>query len=257
VSEYLNIPDNWTFEDEKAISFFNDAMRDIITDIINKKETSRSLNTNAEIESFFFKYNQKPTPKRPKGSQKGGVSTTGAPAASSRNPSGNGTGNTDGKKPGTTKETKSIMRTKIPFNLQNASALREIYDELYRLKVEDNPNASVALFRIFLDKATRKLMERHGLKKCPVKISEKWTEKRFTDSNFSEYLICLTTHPDIDYVSDSVKVALKLFMKSVQAKNCLSGVNQLIHNHEITYTPEEAKALWPQLESYVRILLTE
>jgi len=256
VSEYLNIPDNWTFDDVKAISFFNKAMREIITDIINKKETSRSLNTNAEIEAFFFKYNQKPNPKPTKPSTGGGPSSTGAPTATGGKPSGSGP-NKGGKKTGATRETKSIMRTRIPFNLQNATALREIYDELYKLGVENSPNASVALFRVFLDKATRKFMERHQLKKCPVKIKGIWTEKRFTDANFSECLTYLTTHSNVDYVSDSIKVALKLFMKSDQSKNRLSGMNQLIHNHEITYTAEEAKALWPQLESYVRILLTE
>jgi hypothetical protein len=230
-------------------------MRDIITDIINKKETSRSLNTNAEIESFFFKYNQKTTPKPPAGSTnpKGGASTTGSSGATDTNSE---EGSTGGKKPGVTRETKSIMRTKIPFNLQNASALREIYSELYSLNVEKNPNASVALFRVFLDKATRKLMERKGLKKCPVKINGQWVEKIFTDVNFFDCLTYLV-RSDVDLVSDSAKVALRLFMKPIQIKNCLSGMNQLIHNHEITYTPEEAKALWPQLETYVRILLTE
>ena len=259
VSEYLNIPDNWTFEDEKAISFFNNAMRDIITDISTGKETSRSLNTNAEIEQFFFKYNPKISPTKSQASSvssSGEVSTANSVAVIAAISTNGGAGSTVGKKPGTTRETKSIMRTKIPFNLQNASALREIYDELYNLKVDDNPNASVALFRVFLDKATRKLLERHGLKKCPVKKKGKWEQKRFTDANFSECLNYLI-QPNVDYVSDSVKIALRLFMNSNQAKNCLSGMNQLIHNHEITYTSDEAKDLWPQLESFVRILLTE
>ena len=259
VSEHLNIPDNWAYEDDKAITFFNNSMRDIITDIIKKKETSRSLNTNLEIEQFFFKYNPKTSPKSPptdSPSLRGTVPGTTGPVATGVNPSGVVAGITGGKKPSTTRETKSIMRTKIPFNLRNASTLKIIYDELYSLKVEDKPNASVALFRVFLDKATRKLMERHGLKKCPVKKNGKWEEKRFTDANFSDFLTCLI-QPNVDYVTDSVKIALKYFMESKQAKNRLSGMNQLIHNHEITYTSEEAKDLWPQLESYVRILLTE
>jgi hypothetical protein len=260
ISEYLKIPDNWNLKDEKAISFFNNAMRNIITDIINKDETSRSLNTKTEIETLFFKYNKQTTPNPTQSgsaSQKAGVKTTGSPVATGGNSSGSEHGSTEVKKPGVTRETKSIMRTRIPFNLQNASALRKIYDELYNLNVDKNPNASVALFRVFLDKATRKLIERHELKKCPVKIKGKWEEKRFTDVNFSDCLTFLTTYPNIDYVPDHVKIALRLFMKPIQAKNCLSGINQLIHNQEITYTPEETKALWPQLESFVKILLTE
>jgi len=261
ISEHLNLSDNWTLDKEKEIAFFNDAMRDIITDIIGKKETSRSLNTNSEIEQYFFRYNPKPSPKpapHSASSPTGDKSTASNPETDGKNTSGNETGNgANVKKPGATRETKSIMRTRIPFNLKNASALREIYDELYKLNVESNPNASVALFRVFLDKATRKLMERHGLKKCPVKIKGEWKEKRFTEANFSECLHYLTQHSDVGYIPDPAMAALRLFINSNQSKNCLNGINQLIHNHEITYTPEEAKALWPQLETYVRVLLKE
>jgi hypothetical protein len=151
------------------------------------------------------------------------------------------------------------MRTKIPFALENATALKIIYNELYKLKVDEVSNASVVLFRVFLDKATRKFMERNGLSKCPIVNSSGniISEKSFIKADFNDCLQYLVS-PNCSFITDPIKNSLRLFLKSVgPGKGQIFGVNNLIHNHEITYTADEAKALWPQFESYVKMLLTE
>lgn len=265
VTKYLNISDDWNFTDEEGVAFFNNAMRSIVTDIINKTENSRTLNTATEIERFFFAHNPQKksnpapstadTPENP-GASSGQTSSTTETIPS--NPT-EGEGDTPQKKPVASRETKSIMRTKIPFALENAMALKIIYNELYKLKVDEAPNASVVLFRVFLDKATRKFMERNGLSKCPIVNSSGniISEKSFIKADFNDCLQYLVS-PNCSFITDPIRNSLRLFLKSVgPGKGQIFGLNNLVHNHEITYTADEAKALWPQFESYVKILLTE
>ena len=259
VSEYLGISGDWTFDDEESIAFFNDAMRNIIADVITKVEDSRTLDTAKEVERFFFSYNPEDKPgeskpveqKRPRGGDRGN------PQGSTQPPT------PEGKGTRATRETKSIMRTQIPFGLKKASAIRKIYSELYSLNVTSKPNASVALFRVFLDKATRHLLERKGYKKCPIvnKDGNMIGEKTYTKVDFVDCLKFIGSSA-CPLVTDSIKKSLLFFIGIgdsgiEQSKSKLAGMNQLIHNHEISYSPEDAKNLWPQFESYVKILLTE
>jgi hypothetical protein len=267
VAEYLDLPIDWFFEDEDKTEFFNTAMKNIVISVINKEENSRSLDKAAEIERFFFSYNKvsKPKDSPPPDNVNGAPGTEGVSYPDTQSPPTEPGANpaVPPNPPAVPRETKSIIRTKIPFGLENATALKDIYRELCKLKVEEAPNASVALFRVFLDKATRKFLENHGFKKCPIvnKNGDLLREDPFTDVAFGDCLKFISSSK-CDLVSDSVKKALQFFLglkaKGLeQSKNKISGMNQLIHNHEISYTPEEAKGLWPQLETYVKILLTE
>jgi hypothetical protein len=264
VAEYLRISDNWSLEEEN-IAFFDKAMRDIVTDVIRKEENSRTLNSNAEIERFFFERNPQkpyspsngtPEPKYPVTAKKTPPLSDGVSSQDQQAPSNPPTHPIH---PVPARETKSIIRKKITFGLKNASALKDFYNELCKLKVDEMPNSSVVMFRVFMDKATRKFMERKGDNKCPVIDAQgnPKSEKNLDKADFSECLQFLSsTHCNL--LPDQVKTSLRLFLQSVGAgKSQIFGMNKLIHNSEITYTPSEAKALWPQFESYIKILLTE
>lgn len=258
----LKLDETFKVTDETA-ALFSKRMKNIIIDIIRKTEDSRTLNKDEDIEKLYFGYN--PPEEKPITGTKQVKPASPQKMVEPEDYGKESDGESDPppsplktRQPGVRRETKSIMRTRIPFNLKNASALRLIYDELYSLPVDTKPNASVALFRVFLDKATRKLMERNGLSKCPIvdKSGNIKEERKFTEANFSDCLRFLVSH-NAPYIPDPVKVSLRYFLDPEQSKTRISGMNQLIHNHEITFSAEEAKSLWPQFESYVRVLLTE
>jgi hypothetical protein len=274
VAEYLHISDDWSFDDEKSIEFFNNAMRGVVIDVITNVENSRTLNSSADIERFFFAHNppkqslsseEKNEPEIPAATNAPNTSGFAMPSLPGQNPlqAPHSPLNPPPrpKNPAPSRETKSIIRTKIPFGLKNASALKDIYGELCKLEVDRVPNSSVVMFRVFLDKATRKFMERKGYQTCPVvdKLGNRKSEKE-KSLDQADFRACLQflVSPQCNLLEDQVKTPLRLFLKSDDAgKGQIFGMNKLVHNSEVTYTPIEAKALWPQFESYVKVLLTE
>lgn len=259
IRSYLKLDDFYRCQDSDA-AFFSTAMREIVIEIVRGQYDSRNLNTSRDIDNYFFSKNKprsdipqneidvlndKPTNKMPS-SNESSSSTTPIDIVPPQ------------PKPARSRRlTKSIMRTNIPFRLKNGTPIRTIYEELKSLDVEKHPNASAILFRVLLDKATRSFMERNGQSNCPRidKGGNIQSTTSFTKANFNDCLMFLCTN-HANFVPDSIKLALRHFMNA-NGKSGLAALNHLIHNQEITYTSEDACSLWPHLEAYVKLLLSE
>jgi len=141
----------------------------LVTDIALGKQSSRTLNTNENIRSYFEAWNPEDRPKKKQGSFVPsdviqGASVASKPTVASK-PS-----------PKPKRETKTVLPKDLKIRHGN-DRLIDICRELTRLKRDDFPNAGAVLLRVFFELAVVHYLERIGeLKGIVAKIEKK--EKR-------------------------------------------------------------------------------
>jgi hypothetical protein len=141
----------------------------LVTDIALGKQSSRTLNTNENIRSYFETWDPKDRPKKKQGSFVPsdiirGTSVASKPSVVSK-PSLRAKG-----------ENKTVLPKDLKIRHGN-DRLIDISRELKKLKREDFPNAGAVLLRVFLELAVVHYLERIGeLQEIVAKIEKK--EKR-------------------------------------------------------------------------------
>ncbi len=144
------------------------AFKKLVSDIALGHESSRSLNSNDDIEAYFKKWNSKDLPAKKRGSfvpsdilQEGSVASNAGKSKAKLSP----------------KKSPQTVNTVLPRNLKvryGNDRLRDIRDELVKLKRANFPNAGAVLLRVFFELAVRDYLERTGdLAKLIAKIESK------------------------------------------------------------------------------------
>lgn len=143
---------------------FMRAFAHLVTDIALQHETSRSLNTNENIQDYFEQRNPSAVAGQKRGKFLPGDIIPGKTVTSP-------------KVSPTTKRTKAISQTVVPSTFKvryGNDRLADIRRELIRLKRPLYPNAGAVLLRVFLELAVRDYLERTGrLEKIKKSLDKK------------------------------------------------------------------------------------
>lgn len=126
----------------------------LVTDIVLGRQSSRTLNTNENIRSYFEGWDPEDRPKKKKGSFVPSDIITGK-SLSSKPP----------EKKTTRKPSKSESKTVLPkdFKIRHGNdRLIDIRRELTKLKREEFPNAGAVLLRVFFELSALYFLERIG-----------------------------------------------------------------------------------------------
>lgn len=128
----------------------------IVSDVALGKQSSRTLNTNENIEAYFKSWSPKERPAKKQGSFVPSDVIEGKTVASSK----------DTKKlPASSKKSKKIFETVLPrdFRIRHGNdRLIDIRNELIILKRKSNPNAGAVLLRVFFELSVLHYLERIG-----------------------------------------------------------------------------------------------
>lgn len=144
----------------------------LVSDVALGKQSSRSLNTNDNIRSYFESWDPRDRPSRKRGSFVPAEIIAGKSTASSVKP---------GAAPKKPVRSKQTLKTVLPKDLKvryGGERLADIRRELIKLKREDYPNAGAVLLRVFfeltvldylkrtgeLDNIIKRLKEKHALR---------------------------------------------------------------------------------------------
>jgi hypothetical protein len=146
------------------------------------------------------------------------------------------------------KDQPSSSRTKlipVDFTVVIATArLNDIYYELKRkLKVDDVPNATGVLLRVFLELSVDEYIHRNAV---PVIFKEKNLQNKVTA--VADYMEGqgLLTAKDLIPVREAVK--------SPDNVTLPTNLNQLVHNPRMTVSGTDLKAIWDRLAHFVQAL---
>ena len=128
----------------------------LVSDVALGKQSSRSLNKNENIRSYFESWDTNDRPARKRGSFVPADIISGKSTASSA------------KKPGAKKKavrSKQTVKTVLPKDLKvryGGERLADIRRELTKLKREDYPNAGAVLLRVFFELTVLDYLQRTG-----------------------------------------------------------------------------------------------
>ena len=132
------------------------AFTKLVTDVVLGNESSRSLNTNANIELYFKRWKPEELPSQKHGSFIPADIITGRSVASSRPAHG---------QPSRHGKPRQLSKTVIPKSFKvryGDDRLVEIRDELVKLRRGEFPNAGAVLLRVFLEIGILDYLERTG-----------------------------------------------------------------------------------------------
>ena len=127
----------------------------LVTDVALGKQSSRSLNTNENIRSYFEGWDSNDRPKKKRGSFVPSDIITDTSVSAKPKPA----------KKTPVRAAKAESKTVLPRDVKlrhGSDRIRDICRELKKLKRDDYPNASAVLLRVFLELSIQDCLERAG-----------------------------------------------------------------------------------------------
>jgi ParB-like chromosome segregation protein Spo0J len=230
---------------------FLKGFKKLVTDIALGHESSRSLNTNDDIKTYFQKWSPKDLPSKKRGSFVPADIIQGGSVASAV-----------GKpKPQVGQKPLQKVNTVLPRDFKvryGSDRLRDIRNELVKLKRANFPNAGAVLLRVFFELSVRNYLERTGdLLQIVAKIEKK--EKRklpFGVPNLKQLVPEITRHAKEKLSeSDAIKVE-KAIKYDRSAPFTISDLHGFVHQEDF---PGERDILqfWKRTEPLFRLMLEQ
>jgi len=236
---------------EKDLDQFKNAYVRIITDIVEKKEDTRTLNDDKGMKRYI----EKLVDCKPK---KSGIFCYDDIVQSKENSSIPLSLSKNSKKSISKRTSIGIIPSGLPFTLNGASSLKKNYDELRKLSVRAYPNATAIMLRTFLDKSLRMYLKSQcKINRITVKENKESIEKRLSDCSLGEVIDYIIS-PKAKVIEDTnIIKTIKKFKNNDKQMAGLQLLNAAVHNEEISFLEEEVRNLWPDLEGLFKIILTE
>lgn len=226
---------------------FKRALSQIVADIANGVQDSRSLDTGSEIRDYVTNV------AKTFGLRNTGTEVKIETILPQHQPSLPPPSRQTPKTTRPTRQPKGLFgSTDVPFRLKGAASLRRLYDELRAMPVRTYPNTTAILFRVFLDKAARHFLKRKGIK--TISIGRR--PEKLADVSFGEILDFMAERSNQLIADDNIKKAVRTFKSSSSFKS-LSTLNSIIHNEELSFTENQARELFPNVEGLLKTLLSE
>ena len=227
---------------------FARAFARLVTDIALKKETSRSLNKNEDIRSYFENRNPQSVAQKKRGKFVPEDIITGK----STTPSGS-------QKP-KAKKTKPTSQTVLPKDLKvvfGNERLVEICRELTKLKRKDFPNAGAVLLRVFLELSIKDYLERTGrLEKLVSRLESKGKLPETREPKM-EHIVkeIIDVAKERLKKGDATKVE-KALRRDPAAPFSINDLHAFVHNVEFP-TERDILQFWNRTEPLFRMMLEQ
>jgi len=224
----------------------------LVTDVALKNESSRSLNTNENIEDYFKKMDSKDLPQKKRGSFIPSDIIKGK-TGSLLNPK------LDKNKP--LKKSKQINKMVLPRDFKvryGNDRLIDIRDELIRLERERFPNAGAVLLRVFLELSVLDFLKRTGeLPKIIEKLKEKEKLPPSGMPKMGQLIPGITRIAKNVLQNSEAKIVEKALRYDPSAPFTLSDLNAFVHH---VSDPPDARGIWQfwiRTEPLFRLMLEQ
>jgi hypothetical protein len=223
----------------------------ILSDIAREKIDTRKLNTVADAEKYLAGLKKDEPDKTRAGSFAGSDLAPVAPAVTKAAPGGIG-----GAVPS---RTAPLGRSVIPPGTRSLIAhprIREIFNELKRLRVDDYPNASAVLFRVLLEIALGHHLSSTGKDK-PL---QDWAKKQGKPATW-----CPTLHQMLNVVVKDTSIplsaqerkAIQHMLSKPDSVLTLDDLDSFVHSPFPTPTFRELRGYWQKLAGLFEIILKD
>lgn len=153
-----------------------------------------------------------------------------------------------GKAAKSNKKQTGLIPSFIPFKLDNSS-LREIYDELRKISVEDFPNASHDLLRSFLECTLAYYLKNSGEYKSVDKKGNSY------NPSLKEMLTFISSDKCTSIEDESIKQNVLHIIQNYAHPYSLVRFNMINHNENWTSHEKEVRAAWSKVEALMKYLL--
>ncbi|MCX6829668.1 MAG: hypothetical protein NT002_10370 [candidate division Zixibacteria bacterium] len=230
---------------------FVSGFKKLVIDIALGRQSSRSLNTNDNIQSYFESWNLIDRPKKKRGTFVPADIIAGSSIASS---------NRRAASPGSPKRTKQERKTVLPSSLKvrfGNERLIDIRRELIKLKRKDYPNAGAVLLRVFLELAMLDFLKRIG--KLPGIIS-KIERKEHRRLQFGAPTLRQLAGEIIEIAKKNmspgeVNTVAKALQYNRAAPFTLSDLHAFVHSPTDLPNERDIQQFWLRTEPLFRMLL--
>lgn len=235
-----------TVNKEEFKKGYSRVLGDIALDVMN----SRTLNSAADADQYVKTMGSDKPDRSKKGSFglgdfSGGRTTTGT------------SGGTPGPRPKTKGRSGSNA---IPSGIKCAVSsrrIKEVFDELRRLKVDKFPNACAVLLRILLELCVYHHMDKTGkLKPILAKARDNENKKKDWSPSLRQMLNPLLEDSQIEINPLALKRIRKL-MSDQNSPLSLDDLDSFVHNKYTMPTVRDIHNLWETLEDLFKLLLVE
>lgn len=224
----------------------------LVTDVALGKASSRSLNTNDDIDRYFKSWDSKDRP----GAKRG----TFVPADVIR---GRSVASPTGKRepPAAPKKSKQVSKTVVPRDLKvrfGNDRLADVRLELVKLRREDFPNAGAVLLRVFFELAVVDYLERIGeLPGIIKRLEEKQGRKLPFGAPTMKQLVPAITQIAKSKLkaSDALKVE-KAIRYDAAAPFTISELHGFVHHPDFP-SARDILQFWTRTEPLFRLMLEE
>jgi hypothetical protein len=186
--------------------------------------------------------------------------STSRPWAATSQSDGGTTTDTGGTPRPRTKTKGRAGATAIPSGIKCAVSsrrIKEVFDELRRLKVDKFPNASAVLLRILLELCVYHHMDKTGkLKPILAKARDKENKRKDWSPSLRQMLNPLLDDPQIEVNPLALKRIRKL-MSDQNSPLSFDDLDSFVHNKYTIPTVRDIHNLWETLEDLFKLLLVE
>lgn len=224
----------------------------LVTDVALGKQSSRTLNTNEDIENYFKSWDPAERPAKKHGSFVPADIIQGLSVASlGHKPA----------QPTTRQKSKQLSKTVLPRNFKvrfGNERLTDIRNELVKLKREDFPNAGAVLLRVFFELAVLDYLKRTGaLQEIIKQLEEKEKRKLPFDTPTMRQLVPRVVEiakAKLDR-TDALKVE-KAVRYDPSAPFSISELHGFVHHSDFPGA-RDIQQFWLRTEPLFRLMLEQ
>ncbi|WP_374311346.1 ParB N-terminal domain-containing protein [Dongia sp.] len=222
----------------------------LVADVALGKTSSRTLNNNEDIKNYFKSWDKKLLPTEKRGSFVPSEIIVGDSIASPE---------LVASKPAPQKKSQPSSNSVIPksFHVRiNNDRLREIRQELVKLKREDFPNSGAVLLRVFFELAASNYLERKGIMKEIVDQAggKNLINGKPTMRQMVPHLVKVAKKKLSPSDANRVEKAIKY---DGAAPFTISDLHSFVHQlHELP-SPRDIQQFWARTEPLFKLMLEE
>ncbi len=224
----------------------------LVIDVALGNQSSRSLNTNEDIRTYFKTWNFRELPAKQQGSFVPADIIKGRSVASLSRMSDPATNTT---------KSKPLSKTVLPRDFKirfGSDRLSDIRSELTKLKRDDFPNAGAVLLRVFFELAVLDYLKRNGELPCIIEELEKKESRKLpygtpTLKQLVPEIIRIAK--DKLSTSDAQKV-IKAVRYDHSAPFTISELHAFVHQSDLP-SPRDILQFWSRTEPLFRLMLEQ
>lgn len=230
---------------------FERVFKRLVTDVALRNVTSRTLNTNENIEKYFKDWPADEQPKKKKGSflPKDIIGQKKPPSPKQLS-----------KDPARPKRSSRESKTVLPKSLKvrhGGTRIKEIHRELTKIKRDDFPNAGAVLLRVFFELVVIHYLSRIGVYSKITESLKKKGKLQYENPTIRQMIPPLLNSIKPNFSVQVASTIEKAIMHNKAAPFSISELNSFIHNPSDMPTGRDLLQFWERTEPLFRLMLEQ